>query len=84
MDSINNQVTSIIRTFVPVLVGQLMTWAAVQGIVDINGQISGLLISFFTLAFTTVYYALARCLETFVSKKFGWLLGKPSIPVYRK
>lgn len=84
MDTINAQVTSIIRTFVPVLVGQFMTWAAVQGVMDINGQISGLLISLFTLTFTTAYYALARYLETFVSKKFGWLLGKPSIPVYRK
>ncbi len=83
MDTLNNQVISIIRTFVPVLVGQIMAWAAAQGILDATGEISSLLITAFTLLFTTVYYALARYLETFVSAKFGWLLGYAKKPEYK-
>lgn len=83
-ETINAQIISIIRTFVPVLVGQIITWLATQGILDSTGEISGLLITVFTLVFTTAYYALARYLETFVSAKFGWLLGYAKRPVYTK
>ena len=83
MDTLNNQVISIIRTFVPVLVGQIITWLAAQGILDATGEISALLISLLTLVFTTAYYALARYLETFVSVKFGWLLGYAEKPTYK-
>jgi hypothetical protein len=84
MQNINDQIVSVIRTFVPVLVGQIITWLAVQGIIDTTGQISGLLISLLTISFTTVYYIIARYLETFVSTKFGWLLGVAKKPVYKE
>lgn len=79
---INAQAISIIRTVTPVLVGQVMTWLAAQGVLDATGEISALMISGLTLLFTTLYYALARWLETFVSAKFGWLLGYAKQPVY--
>ena len=82
-EAINAQIISLIRTFVPVLVGQIITWLATQGVLDATGEISALLITAFTLVFTTVYYVLARYLETFVSTKFGWLLGYAKAPEYK-
>ena len=82
-ETINAQIISIIRTFVPVLVGQIITWLAAQGILDATGEISGLLISMLTLVFTTAYYAIVRLLETKVSSKFGWLLGVAKTPTYK-
>lgn len=84
METFNAQIVSIIRTFVPVLVGQILTWLATYQILDTDGQISSALITIFTLVFTTGYYAIARLLETFVSKKFGWLLGYAKPPVYKE
>lgn len=82
-ETINAQFISLIRTFVPLLVGQIITWLAAQGILDATGEISALLITELTLVFTTAYYALARYLETFVSAKFGWLLGYAKAPEYK-
>ncbi len=84
METFHAQVVSIIRTFVPVLVGQILTWLASYQILDTDGQISAALITILTLIFTTGYYAIARLLETFVSKKFGWLLGYAKAPEYGK
>ena len=84
MTEFNQQVVSIIRTFVPVLVGQLITWLAAYGIMDSNGAVSASLITLFTIGFTTLYYAVARFLEVKVSAKFGWLLGAPKAPSYSK
>ena len=83
METFNNQVISIIRTFVPVLVGQIITWLATQGVLDTTGEISSLLITTFTLLFTTIYYAIVRLLEEKVSSKYGWLLGVAKTPTYR-
>ena len=84
MSNLNEQVISIIRTFVPVLAGQIMTWAATIGILDANGEVSAALITLLTLVLTTVYYAVVRVLETYVSSKFGWLLGAAKAPSYEK
>ena len=83
MREINDIVVSIIRTFCPVLVGQIMTWLATLGILDATGEISAQLIASFTLLFTTLYYALIRILETKLSSKWGWLLGSPKAPEYK-
>lgn len=83
-DEFNSQIVSLIRTVVPVAVGQLLTWLATKGVLDETGEISAALISMFTIVFTSVYYALARLLEVFVSKKFGWLLGVAKAPNYKK
>lgn len=82
MNQLNNQVVSIIRTFVPVLVGQVLTWLAAYGVLDKTGEISAALITLFTIIFTTAYYALIRWLETKFSSQFGWLLGVPKSPEY--
>lgn len=77
-------IISLIRTFVPVLVGQIMTWLAAIGILDTTGEISAQLIASFTLLFTTLYYALVRVLETKLSPKWGWLLGAAKAPEYKE
>lgn len=84
MSNLNEQIISIIRTFVPVLVGQIMTWAATIGILDANGEVSAALITLLTLGLTTLYYAVVRLLETKVSSKFGWLLGYAQAPTYKE
>lgn len=83
MSNFNETIISIIRTFVPLLVGQVMTWAATLGVLDANGEVSAALITLFTVLFTTLYYALVRVLETKVSSKFGWLLGAAKAPQYK-
>ena len=77
-------IISLIRTFVPVLVGQIMTWLATIGVLDATGEISAQLITTFTLLFTTLYYALVRVLETKLSPKWGWLLGAAKAPEYKE
>lgn len=82
-DEFNSQIVSLIRTVVPVVVGQLLTWLATKGVLDETGEISAALVSLFTVVFTSAYYALARLLEVFVSTKFGWMLGIAKAPTYR-
>lgn len=83
MTEFNTQITSIIRTLVPVLVGQILTWLAAAGIIDQTGELSALLIAVLTTVFTTLYYAIVRLLEAKVSSKFGWLLGVAKTPTYK-
>lgn len=75
---------SIIRTVVPLLAGQIITWLATIGVVDTNGEINAALVATFTLVFTSLYYAGARILEEKLNARFGWLLGAPSVPKYEK
>jgi len=82
MNEFNNQMVSLIRTVVPVIVGQLITWLAAAGIIDQTGQISAALLSLLTVILTAAYYAIVRVLEAKVSDKFGWLLGVPKAPTY--
>lgn len=84
MKEINDQVVSIIRTIVPTIVGQVMGWLAIKGILDNDGVITAALIFIITTGATALYYALARLLETYVSTKFGWLLGVAKKPVYKE
>lgn len=84
MEQFNAQVISLIRTIVPVVVGRVLSWLATKQIVDETGEISAALDTIFTISFTTAYYAIARALETFVSAKFGWLLGVAKAPAYKK
>ena len=83
MTELNDRAISLIRTIVPSIVAQIMTWLAAQGILDATGEISSLLIALLTILFTALYYGLARWLETHISSKFGWLLGVPKAPQYK-
>lgn len=73
-------VSSLIRTYVPLAVGSVVTWLASVGIILPEEASSALAATLGGLA-AAVYYAAVRLLE----KKFPWVgnfIGKASAPVY--
>ena len=70
---------SLVRTFVPVVVGSVLAWFAAKGI-PVDPDLETTLTVALTGMATFVYYAVVRFLETKVSPKFGWLLGNNSSP----
>jgi hypothetical protein len=68
---------SIVRTFVPVVVGLILSALAQAGI-DVD---EGALTTVIDSVFIGGYYALVRVLES-QSEAFGWFLGLPSAPSY--
>lgn len=69
---------SVLRTFVPLIVGYFAAWP-VAGLLGLReDQITALV----TVVVTALYYALVRVLETYVEPNFGWLLGWAGRPVY--
>lgn len=74
---------SIVRTVVPIVVGAVIGWAVAQGItLDPEFELS--LTAAITAVFQGVYYIGVRLFETYVSPKFGWLLGLAKAPEYSK
>lgn len=69
---------SVVRTFVPVIVGALITVLTKIG-ADVSSEALELLVGSIV---TTAYYTVARVLETKVTPRFGWLLGAPRTPSY--
>lgn len=67
------------RTVIPYVVGLVVAFAARHG-VKLDAQETAAL----SFGVGTVYYALARLGERYVTPKFGWLLGLPQQPVYAK
>lgn len=70
---------SIVRTYVPLIVGGVLGWFASQGItVDpaFEESFTGILM----LVGSGLYYLVARLFETYVSPKLGWLLGTSKSP----
>lgn len=76
----NPLAASLIRTFVPILVGFVITVLAKLKI-DFHGDVTALV----TAVSGYVYYFVVRVLEHLSGNpKFGWLLGKAAQPVYKK
>jgi hypothetical protein len=76
----SNIAPSMIRTWVPVIVGSLISWVANLGI-HVSAQYQGILIVTMTAAIIGLYYTAVRYLET----KFpvlSMLLGSAQTPVY--
>ena len=71
---------SVVRTFVPVVVGWV-TGAFAAANIPVDPQLEVTLAGALTALFTTVYYIILRLLETYVTPKFGWLLLLPKAPV---
>lgn len=73
--------SSIVRTATPLIVGAVAAW-----LVSVNFPVDAELQEALTLAtggvFTVLYYGATRVLETYVTPKFGWLLGLAKQPVY--
>lgn len=73
---------SLIRTWVPIGVGALISWLVTLGIEVDPATESGLIVGL-TGLITAGYYTLVRLLE----KKYPWvgvLLGKPAQPEYHQ
>lgn len=76
----SNLATSLIRTYVPIIVGALASYLLSLGLeLDANAQLG--LVSFLTAVLQGAYYLAARLLE----RKFpqlSFLLGSPAQPKY--
>lgn len=70
--------TSYVRTFLPYLVGYLVSVLARHGL-DINDDNAAALI---TLVVGSAYYAVVRFLEVFAGPKWGYVLGVAKSPGY--
>ncbi len=78
----NNVVISLIRTWVPIVIGSVVAWLATKGW-HVNPTTSGGLIVFLTGLISGGYYGVVRVLET----QFPWLgflLGHTAKPSYVK
>lgn len=72
---------SIVRTVTPIIVGAVIAWIVSLG-VTLDAEFEAALIVVVTGAFQGVYYIAVRLFETYVSPKFGWLLGLAKPPEY--
>ncbi len=72
---------SLVRTLVPIIVGAVLGWFVSNNIaLDPEFELS--LTVAITGAFQGVYYVAVRLFETYVSPRFGWLLGLAKTPKY--
>lgn len=76
----NDFITSLIRTYVPYIVGGVASFLATRGI-DLDAEASAALGTFLTLTFGSVYYAVVRKIEA-VRPDLGVLLGVAKKPEY--
>lgn len=74
--------TSLIRTFVPLAAGYVISLLVLAG-VDIGSDGKVALTSFLTALFTGLYYALFRFLEVHFGSQWGWLLGLAKSATYQ-
>lgn len=72
---------SVLRTFVPIVVGTVVSWLTVRGI-ELDPEFEVTLSAMLFAAAAVLWHAVARLLETFVSPKFGVLLGSTKRPEY--
>jgi hypothetical protein len=69
---------SLFRTYVPLVVGALVTLASVFSL-DLDSEA---VLAALTVGASAVYYTAVRWLEERVSPKFGYLLGIAEKPIY--
>lgn len=72
---------SIVRTLTPIIVGAVVGWIATAGIA-LDPEFEAALTIVTAGAFSGLYYIAVRLLETYVTPKFGWLLGLAKAPNY--
>ena len=72
---------SVVRTFVPWIVGAVIGWFVSRGI-ELDPSVETGLTMALTGGASALYYVVARFLETRVSPRFGWLLGMDKTPTY--
>lgn len=72
---------SLVRTVVPLIVGAVISFFITRGI-PLDPEFETSLTIALTAGFTGIYYIAVRLFETYLSPKFGWLLGLAKQPVY--
>lgn len=72
---------SVVRTFVPIIVGSVVAFLVARGVV-LDEAFESALTVFVGSLFSGGYYLVARVLEVYVSPRFGWLLGLMREPSY--
>lgn len=77
----HDAVIALIRTFVPTLVGLIISFLVAQG-VTLDPELEGALTSGLLALTVAGYYALVTLLERKVHPAFGWLLGVAKAPAY--
>lgn len=77
----NNYISSLIRTLVPIGVGAVITWVQIRFGLTIDGEASATLAAMVTALTIGLYYAGVRWAETRFPQ-VGWLLGLPKAPGY--
>lgn len=81
--NLNNFVISQIRTYVPILIGGVISWLATIGLnIDASTQ-SGLIVAM-TGVLQAVYYFIARIVERKYPSAGSYLLGSDAKPTYTK
>lgn len=70
---------SIVRTYVPLLVGGVLGFFASQGI-TVDPEFEEAFTGVLMLVGSGLYFLVARLFETYVSPKLSWLLGSAKSP----
>lgn len=78
----SNFITSLIRTYVPILVGAIASYLLSKGL-ELDPETQAGLIIALTGALQALYYYVVRMLERKVNPEFGKLLGVASKPKYQ-
>lgn len=72
---------SLVRTYAPWIVSLIVGWLTSFGI-PLDSELAPTISAAVFLGAGALYYLVVRLLETYVSPKFGWLLGLAKPPVY--
>lgn len=73
-NKVNDFITSLIRTYVPIIIGSVAAWLTAKGITIDSTAIAGLT-AFLSGLFSAVYYVVVRLIERKYSRA-GILLGR--------
>lgn len=74
---------SLVRTFTPIIVGTVLGWFVAAGI-TVDPEFEKAFTLLISAVLSGVYYVGVRLLETYVTPRFGWLLGLAKQPDYFK
>lgn len=79
----NENITSLIRTYVPYAVGAVLAWILSVTAVDLHGATEAAFVAFGIAVVQNVYYLVIRLAETRMPS-LGVLLGIPTVPEYAR
>jgi len=78
----NDFIASLIRSYVPLIVGTVAAFFTARNINLDEHALAGLTAALSGL-FYALYYGVVRLFEKYVSPKFGWFLGYAKAPTYK-